>query len=74
MIAIHDPLKRTFYETECLRGNWSALELKRQIGSLCYERSGLSMNKEKLAELVRAWADQAEPKLAILNVWIPIPV
>ncbi len=58
MIAIDDPLKRTFYEVECIRGNWSARELKGQIGSLYYECSGLSMNKEKLAELVRAGADQ----------------
>jgi predicted nuclease of restriction endonuclease-like (RecB) superfamily len=70
LIAIDDPLKRTFYEVECIRGNWSVRELKRQIGSLYYERSGLSMNKEKLAELVRAGADQAEPKLAIRDPYI----
>ncbi len=28
MIAIDDPLKRTFYEVECIRGNWSVRELK----------------------------------------------
>jgi len=42
MIAIDEPLKRTFYEVECIRGNWSTLELKRQIGSLGYERSGFN--------------------------------
>lgn len=31
LIAIEDDIKRTFYETECLRGNWSVRELKRQI-------------------------------------------
>jgi predicted nuclease of restriction endonuclease-like (RecB) superfamily len=41
-----------------------------RIGSLYYERSGLSMNKEKLAEMVRAGADQAEPKLAIRDPYI----
>lgn len=70
LIAIDGPLKRTFYEVECIWGNWSVRELKRQIGSLYYERSGLSMNKEKLAELVRAGADQAEPKLAIRDPYI----
>jgi hypothetical protein len=42
LIKLDDPLKRTFYEIECLRGNWSVRELKRQIGSLYYERSGRS--------------------------------
>lgn len=42
LTAIDDHIKRTFYETECLRGNWSVRELKRQIGSLYFERLGLS--------------------------------
>lgn len=42
LIAIHDPLKRAFYETECLRGYWSVRELKRQIASHYYVRSGFS--------------------------------
>lgn len=70
MIAIDDPLKCTFYEVEYIRGNWSVRELKRQIGSLNYERSGLPMNKEKLAELVRVGADQAEPKLVVRDLYI----
>ena len=70
LIAIEDPLKRTFYEIECIRGNWSVRELKRQIGSLYYERSGLSMNKEKLAELAQAGAEHAEPKLNIRDPYI----
>jgi DUF1016 N-terminal domain len=49
LIAIDDPLKRAFYEVECIRGSWSVRELKRQIGSLYFERSGLSKDKEKLA-------------------------
>ena len=42
IIQIDDPLKRLFYEVECINGNWSVRELKRQIGSLLYERTGLS--------------------------------
>jgi hypothetical protein len=30
LIEIEDPLKRAFYEIECLRGNWSVRALKRQ--------------------------------------------
>jgi hypothetical protein len=49
LIAIPDETKRSFYEIECVRGNWSVRELKRQINSLYYERSGLSKDKNKLA-------------------------
>jgi predicted nuclease of restriction endonuclease-like (RecB) superfamily len=70
LLAIEDPLKRAFYEIECIRGNWSVRELKRQIGSLYYERSGLSKNKEKLAEHVQSSVEQSEPKLAIRDPYI----
>jgi len=40
IVDLDDDLTRTFYEIECLRGNGSVRELKRQIGSLYYERSG----------------------------------
>jgi len=70
VVDLDDELKRAFYEIECIRGNWSVRELKRQIGSLYYERSGLSTDKEKLAELVRARADQDEPKLSIRDPYI----
>lgn len=70
LIKIQDPLIRSFYESECIRGNWSVRELKRQIASLYYERSGLSENKKKLAEIVKSSAQQAEPKLAIRDPYI----
>ena len=70
IVDLDDPLKRTFYEIECIRGNWSVRELKRQIGSLYYERSGLSENKEKLAELVQSGTEKNEPKLAVRDPYI----
>lgn len=70
LVDLDDDLKRVFYEIECIRGNWSVRELKRQIGSLYYERSGLSKNKEKLAELARAGAEQSKPKLPIRDPYI----
>ena len=51
---IENPLKRVFYEVECIAGTWSVNELQRQINSLYYERSALSENKEKLSELANA--------------------
>jgi predicted nuclease of restriction endonuclease-like (RecB) superfamily len=70
LVDIDDDLKRAFYEIECMRGNWSVRELKRQIGSLYFERSGLSRDKRKLARLVRAGVEHAEPKLAIRDPYV----
>ncbi len=70
LIVIDDPLKRAFYEVECIRGNWSVRALKRQIATLYFERSGLSTDKQKLAALAHAAAEQAEPKLAIRDPYV----
>lgn len=62
LVELPDETRRAFYEVECIRGNWSVRELKRQIGSLYYERSGLSQDKKKLSELAR---QNAEAKTAL---------
>jgi predicted nuclease of restriction endonuclease-like (RecB) superfamily len=69
-ISIEDQTKRDFYTIECINGNWSVRELKRQIASLYYERSGLSRNKKKLAGLVRQSAETAESKLVIRDPYV----
>ncbi len=48
LIKIDDPLKRLFYETETIKGTWSVRELRRQISSLFYERTGLSKKPKQL--------------------------
>lgn len=60
LLPIEDPLERTFYEIEAIRGCWSARELKRQINSAYYVRSGLSKNKEALRQLVNSDAVQGD--------------
>lgn len=70
LIAIDDPLKRAFYEIECIRGNWSVRALKRQIASLYFERSGLSLDQEKLSAMAHEAAETAEPKLSIRDPYI----
>ncbi len=47
-----DDIERTFYEMECIKGMWSVRELKRQIGSHYFQRSGLSRDKSALSALV----------------------
>ena len=70
LITFDDPLKRAFYEVECIRGNWSVRQLKRQIATLYFERSGLSEDKDKLAALVKEGAETEEPKLAIRDPYV----
>lgn len=43
-----DPLARFFYETECIKGTWSVKELRRQISTNLYYRSGVSKDPKKL--------------------------
>jgi predicted nuclease of restriction endonuclease-like (RecB) superfamily len=57
-IAIEDPWKRAFFENECLNGNWSVRQLQRQIGSLLYERTGLSSDKETVINAGRKQAEK----------------
>jgi predicted nuclease of restriction endonuclease-like (RecB) superfamily len=40
LITVEDPLKRAFYEIECIRGHWSVRALKRQIATLYFEPRG----------------------------------
>lgn len=56
-----DATQRAFYELECIRGNWSVRELRRQIASLYYERSGLSKDKARLSALAHAAAETLRP-------------
>ena len=70
LLKCDDATKRAFYELECIRGNWSVRELNRQIASLYYERSGLSTNKQRLAELTQASAEAATPTLAIRDPYV----
>jgi len=67
LIKVDNTLKRTFYEMECIKGTWSVRELKRQINSLYFERSGLSENPEKLAELIKVKTEPQAPKDIIKN-------
>lgn len=61
LLRLDGSLKRAFYENECLKGNWSVRQLQRQIGSLLYERTGLSKNKRA----VIARAHRQEPQITI---------
>ena len=70
LLQCDDATKRAFYELECIRGNWSVRELKRQMASLYYERSGLSKDKVKLAALAQENAERADPTLTIRDPYV----
>jgi predicted nuclease of restriction endonuclease-like (RecB) superfamily len=52
LMRLDEPLKREFYESESIKGNWSVRQLDRQIQSMLYERTALS--KRKLAVIAKA--------------------
>ena len=58
---IKEPLKRSFYEQEAIRGCWTIKELDRQVSSLYYERMGLSKNKAALQEYSSGNTQQLQP-------------
>ncbi|HEX2975324.1 MAG TPA: PDDEXK nuclease domain-containing protein [Bacteroidales bacterium] len=70
LLTIEDPLKRLFYEVETLKGNWSVRELKRQTGSLLFERTGLSRDKEGLVQTVNEKAVPARKEDIIRDPYI----
>lgn len=43
-------LKRSFYEMESIRNNWSVRELQRAMNSMLFERTGLSSNKQMVVD------------------------
>lgn len=70
LIKESDPLKRAFYEIQTIKGNWSVRELERQRGSLLYERTGLSKNKEKLLKITQDEATELVPSDIIRDPYI----
>lgn len=70
LLYLEDATKRTFYEVECIQGNWSVRELRRQIHSLYYERCGLSIDKKKLSILAQQGAEQASPILTVRDPYV----
>ncbi len=65
-----DPLKRTFYEIQAIQGNWSLKELQRQMGSLLYERTGLSADKKGLILDANKQAEPLTPEGILRDPYI----
>ena len=52
IMPIEDPIERFFYELECIKGTWNVRELRRQIDTKLYFRSGISKKPELLLQKV----------------------
>ncbi len=50
LLKIDYPLKRSFYETETIKNNWSVRELQRSMNSMLFERTGLSSDKQSVLD------------------------
>lgn len=70
ILQCDEPMKRLFYELECIRGNWSVRELRRQIGSLLYERTGLSRSKNELIRIENEKSDKVSPEQIIKDPYV----
>ena len=55
---IEDPLQRVFYEHQSIQGTWSVRELKRQIDTNYYMRSGWSKDPLLLQQLTTQQAEK----------------
>lgn len=65
LLQLDDPTQRAFYEAEALRGHWSVRELKRQMATQYYQRSGLSTDPAALSALAHTSAERAAPQQLI---------
>jgi hypothetical protein len=66
LMQIEEPLRRAFYELESIRGGWSVRELKRQMDSLLYERTGLSKDKATMLHREHEQQPDDNPPIGLL--------
>ena len=51
LLSIEDDMARLFYESQCLKENWSVRELQRQINTALFHRIALSKDKKGVMNL-----------------------
>ena len=62
LLHLPEPMMRTFYAFEAIRGTWSVRALRRQIDSQYYQRVGWAKNPHKLATLAQGRAEKLDAK------------
>ncbi len=69
LLRLGDPLQRTFYATEAIKGTWSVAELKRQMNTLLFERSGLSKEPERLIQQINNSGSASSPEGLVKDLY-----
>ncbi|MFZ5445783.1 MAG: PDDEXK nuclease domain-containing protein [Myxococcota bacterium] len=69
LLSVREPLARSFYEAEALRGGWTHQQLDRQIQSQFYERTALSKHKAAMLGR-RPTEDTVTPEDALKSPFI----
>ena len=67
ILPIEDPIERFFYELECIKGTWNVRELRRQIDTKLYFRSGMSKKPELLLQRIEMGG--ADAVLSVKNAY-----
>ena len=62
-MMLEDEFERFFYETQCIKCNWSVRELRKQIKTNLYVRAGISKNPKKLLEVTKDKANTFMPTI-----------
>ena len=67
ILSLEDPVERFFYELECIKGTWNVRELRRQIDTKLYFRSGISKKPELLLQRIEKGG--ADAVLSVKNAY-----
>lgn len=70
LIKIDDHLKRAYYELITVKNQLSVRELRKQINSLSFERTGLSKNKELSLQKIAASVSPQKPAEMIKDLYV----
>jgi len=70
LIKVNNPVKRTYYEILTIKNSLSVRELKRQINTLSFERSGLSSDAKKAVKAIEKGLAPAKPAEAVKDIYL----
>jgi predicted nuclease of restriction endonuclease-like (RecB) superfamily len=70
LLKIEDGHKRQFYEIQVIQSTLSVRELKRQINTLTYERTGVAINKECVEDSIQDQKDKHSPMTILKTPYV----
>jgi len=70
LMKINDPIKRSYYEIETIKGVWSVRELKRQVNSLNFERSAVAKDPSSLSAKLGQHSEKLHPQQIIKTPYV----